>query len=560
MTKKSSVIPINECPICKGKTPKRSLNPCAAASKLCSIYEEIVRSYSEMMGGDEDWINEAGIRGNDAYYTGGGVPLDNLSQLYPYPEKPGNKLQELGSIAEDNCESQSSDLFHDLTDLEDEEANTNKLQLDGNETSRIYDETTQLDQDLTQLTYARLAAGTLPSSPLIYTVEETQLNCDRITINTQEWEKLEAINESIDRELEELEKKLATSVNNRIVEGLNKENSKHIVNTENIKIPESKTSKVIIPKSSKVIGTVKSEPIPILDIKAVKKNINYTEVVPEQPKKIKPVRTVSKAVTELLEHTTEDQKNKNTPRITVTPTVKPETPLSLDNFTTKIKVASGKTKKPKLDTSDSSNSILNTVPISFSTTAIKDEKSLIQLTKFSDKFDFQILPDLQFTDFLIITTGPGFIVKKRTMKYFEALILKKEVISFDWIGACLKAGKILSTTAYQIKGDEIGVQQKQKKCSDYSKLFSVYKIYMYGCFSQPPRDQLEKLIRLANCPIVENVSDLTRGSVVLADPSSQFTFEKDAQVIKKYPIVSPNWVLDSISVGEALDFHEYLIL
>ena len=150
------------------------------------------------------------------------------------------------------------------------------------------------------------------------------------------------------------------------------------------------------------------------------------------------------------------------------------------------------------------------------------------------------------------------------MKYFEALILKKEIISFDWIECCLKAGKLLSSTAFKIKGDEIGLKHgkssNREADFDYSKIFSSHKLYLYGEFSQPPRDQLELLIKSSTATLLENVSELSRGSIILADPSSQFTFEKDAEIIKKYPIVSPGWVLDSISCGKALDFHGYLIL
>ena len=83
---------------------------------------------------------------------------------------------------------------------------------------------------------------------------------------------------------------------------------------------------------------------------------------------------------------------------------------------------------------------------------------------------------------------------------------------------------------------------------------------MYGEFSQPPRDQLKELIKASKAVLIEDVKEISRGTIVLADPTSQFIFEKDAEIIKKHPIVSPRWFLDSISCGKALDFHGYLIL
>jgi hypothetical protein len=527
LTKKSSTIPLNKCPICKSKTPKRSLNPSAEASKLCLIYEEIVREYSEINGGNDDWIHEAGIRGNDAYYTGGGVPLDNLSQLYPYPEKPSTSTRSgLTNISETECDSQSSDLFPDLEDGNDE----NTTQLIEEEKSKIYDQTAkpipEIDSKL----------SSLPSSPLIYS-EETQLTCDRLIINTQELEKLAAMNESIDKELAELEKRLAgkgdfvEEVKDSEIAALQggggdiKEN-KDIQKQKLAKYSPSFKVKVKVNSSKSKTREIKSE------AQAKEIQIRKRKLSPESDEVFSP-----KALKKLsVDH-------------------KPDM-VSVDHKPNMVSVH-------KLELQSEMISGLTT-------TGIKDENALIQLTKFSDKFDYPILPDFhseeaQVTHLLVPTTGPSFILKKRTMKYFEALLLKKEIISFDWIEACLKAEKLLSSTAFKIKGDEVGFKQgkggsKRVEDVNYSKIFSSYKFHLYGDFSQPPRDQLEHLIKSSKAIIFDNVQELSRGSIVLADPSSQFTFEKDAEIIKKYPIVSPAWFLDSISCGKALDFHGYLIL
>ena len=49
--------------------PQKIFKSIAAAAKLCKIYEEIVRTYSEINGGNDDWINETGVRGNEAEVT-----------------------------------------------------------------------------------------------------------------------------------------------------------------------------------------------------------------------------------------------------------------------------------------------------------------------------------------------------------------------------------------------------------------------------------------------------------------------------------------------------------
>jgi len=474
VTKKSSALPLNQCPICKSKTPKRSLNPSSAASRLCQIYEQIVRTYSEDLNdGNEDWIHEVDIKGRDSYYTGGGVPLDNLSQLYPYPEKPkasksSNSELSLCTVREDNDSEDATQLI----DMEPEnytEANTNQH-------------------------FHEATADVVPSSPLIYGGEaETQLLfTDKLMINTQDLDKLSAINESIDRELAELDKKLEEKC-----QGLDD-------NKENLKVEPQPD------KSSKVKVALQTKPkISSVKARVVTLTKNAEDKKPEVS--IKVVRKRAKTI--------ED---------------KPSSVDSLDQLIVK----------------------------GISTTAVKDEKSIIELTTFSDKFGISIQSeDLQQTGCpLVIPTSSGLVVKKRTMKYFEALILGIEIISFDWIRESLKANRLLPRSSFMICGDEIGLNSKIKSTKTRKGMFSSLKFYFYGNFDQPPREQLEKLLISADAVILTEVTELTRSSIVLVDPSSQFTFETDARIIKKSPIVGPNWVMDSISCGRVLDFHGYLII
>lgn len=448
---------------------------------------------------------------------------------------------------------------------------TNNGNKDTNE-SKVYDETTQLEKedDLTQLSCNPINSilQSQPSSPLIYNYEETQLTCDRLFINTQELEKLAAINDSIDKELAELEKKLATSSNSK--ENINVEDFNFIPKvkrTESKPLTESKllalskmadpisysspkTSKIISPRSAKVIDfTDKSSKVSKLskDTTEMKPTVKTIRVSKRETKSIP---TESTATSPDYSTLTESVSAVKVQLKTI------ETLSDSKSSSGKIKICSSNSKSTKRTSLNSKTTTASNKAEgikNISTTGIKDEKSILQLTKFNDTFNCSISPD---SPYLIVPTGPGLIVKKRTMKYFEAILLKKEIISFDWIDACLKAGKIISISEYLIKGDQLG-----KRSNSKSNLFtSSHKIYLYGAFNQPPRDQLEQLIRLTNSPILEDVNELTRGSIVLADPSSQFTFEKDAQVIKKYPIVSPNWLLDSISCGKVLDFSGYLIL
>lgn len=531
MTKKSSTVAINQCPICKSKVPKRSLNLSAEASKLCTIYEEIVRSYSEMNGGNEDWMHEAGIRGNDAYYTGGGVALENLTQLYPYAEKPKPKPK----ISKSSSSSHTTKTHKrniNIIETEDEDDDiVTQLQLsqENNEISRVYDETTQVEGHGTSISSSNdddddgtVVDEMFSSSPLIYNEpdQDTQMTGnDRLIINTQELEKLAAINDSIDRELAELEMKLAENTNNTKNDYENEDEiNSNEVNDNDYKIKNKKEDKYLN----------------IIEKENMSSNVDFN------------LKT---------------DKNES---------IKSKT----------LSIITKRTKTTKLNLEDSSFDVdeydrsgLKAI----TTTAIKDENSLLLLTNWCDIFNIQIHPNLNSTGVthLIIPTGPDLIVKKRTIKYFEALLLDKiQIISFQWIEACLKnlnlkqkqkqkqkEHQLLDPKTFIIKGDEIGLTSRTTIATrDLSNLFSSVKFYFYGNFSQPPRDQLEKLIIASNSKILKSTKELTRGAIVLADPTSQFTFEQDAETIRKYPIVSPNWILDSISCGAVLDFHGYLVL
>ena len=548
MTKKSSTVPINQCPICKSKVPKRSLNTSAKASKLCTIYEEIVRSYSEINGGNEDWMHEAGIRGNDAYYTGGGVALDNLTQLYPYAEKPKPKPSKSSSQTFNIIETEGEDVEED----DDIDIDT-QLQLpqENNEISRIFDETTQLEDYESSISSSnddnddKVVDDLFSSSPLIYNEpdQDTQITGnDRLIINTQELEKLAAINDSIDRELAELEMKLAENGNNTKNDYENKEDMNNNNNDVN---------------NYKIKNKKKHKSLNVSDKEKMSLNADFNlKTDKNESIKSKASSITSSASSKPIGVKVKVYSNKKN-----------------DNFATKRPEKSMPiAEDSSFGVEDYDRSGLKAI----TTTAVKDENSLLLLTNWSDLFNIQIHPNLNSTTgvtHLIIPTGPDLIVKKRTIKYFEALLLGNvQIISFQWIEACLnnlnlkqkrkqKEPQLVDPRAFRIKGDEIGLSRTTIATTrDLSNLFSSLKFYFYGNFIQPPRDQLEKLIKASNSKILNDTKELTRGAIVLADPISQFTFEQDAETIRKYPIVSPNWLLDSISCGAILDFHGYLVL
>lgn len=441
MTKKGSTVPSNQCPVCKGKAPKRSLNPSESAARLSALYENIVNEYADAVGDEKDEKNP------ESNYAGTSIPLENLSQLYPYPEKPNES----------------------------------------------------------------------PSSPFLHLQSESQLS-ERV--DTQEFNRLLEMNESIAAELAELDRKLADKPDL----GFNT-----LAALEEIEFPSTPDDFTLEieniepkPKRSKISTTSKNR----APVKREAKAISRVKTIKSE--------AVSTPVKQLVE-------------VSITP-IKP------------IKLA--KSKKPTTPVTPKS---INSIVVS--TSGLKDA-SLITLTKWSDQFNIKVLPELDGCNTLIVATDDQLIVQKRTMKYFEALLVPEKVslISFKWIEACLKSKKLVPSEPFRIKGDQVSKKRKQSPSSQPHSLFASHRFYLYGsAFCQPPPDQLDALIKLAGSEVIYDIEQLptlakSYKCMILVDASNQTDYETDAETIKRFPILSATWILDCISCQRVLDYKDYLLL
>lgn len=447
LTKKGSAVPSNQCPVCKGKAPKRSLNPSESAARLSALYENIVNEYAEAVG-DEQYEKNPEFN-----YATTSVPLENLSQLYPYPEKPKE--------------------------------------------------------------------GT--SSPILHLQSESQLS-ERV--DTQEFNRLLEMNESIAAELAELDRKLADKPDL----GINT-----LAALEEIEFPSTPDDFTL-----------------------------EVENIPPKPKKIK-------SSTYMAEKTTSKTREPVKPEAKVisrVKTIKSEaisTPVKqqVEVSITPVKaIKLTKSKKPTTPVTPKS------IDSSFVSTSGLIDASLITLAKWSDQFSIKVLPELDDCNTLIVATDDQLIVQKRTMKYFEALLVpeKMSLISFKWIEACLKSKKLVPSEPFRIKGDQVSKKRKQSPSSQPHSLFASHRFYFYGsAFFQPPPDQLYKLIKLAGSEVIHDVEQLLTQAksykcMILVDASSQTDYETDAEIIKRFPILSATWILDCISCQRVLDYKDYLIL
>jgi hypothetical protein len=404
-------VPLNQCPVCKSKATKRSLNPSARLAALAQGYERLAQEYSRIIG-DDDWTFGAGLKGSESNYMGGGVPLDNLSQLYPHPEKP-----KTGPPA-----------------IEEKSA----------------------------------FEGARPSSPLVPVGEDFSLGFNTLAA------------------LDQIELPSTPDIlrQKRIEPPVVEDQQDVNLSKENLPTAESK-----------IIFTTQSTPISKIKIKA---------------------RTIK-----------------------------------VEAHSTPAKI------------------VAITEPFIVSASGIKGD-GLVQLAKWSDRFEIPVLPELAGSSALVLATDAQFIVTKRTMKYFEALLQPEhfKLISSLWIEACLKAKKIIPHQQFLIKGDQVSCKQRRggnKPATSLQALFASHRFYFYGALNQPPPDQLANLIELAGSKVIFDVEELPNAAksfkcMVLVDASNQVDYERDAEIIRRFPILSATWILDCFSCQRVLDYKEYLLL
>lgn len=152
---------------------------------------------------------------------------------------------------------------------------------------------------------------------------------------------------------------------------------------------------------------------------------------------------------------------------------------------------------------------------------------------------------------------------QRKIKYCMALLSNIWILSEKWLSDSIKAKRFLPEADYEIQGDKFGLGAPRKSRLSKSKLFSGMNFFLYGKFTSPSEEIVKQLLKAGGGIIIPNLSDLKEmtdtESIVLCD-KMQNDFQTGSAVIKRFPILTTNWIFDCISNFDIEQYDHYSAL
>ncbi|XP_077611371.1 breast cancer type 1 susceptibility protein isoform X2 [Crocuta crocuta] len=172
------------------------------------------------------------------------------------------------------------------------------------------------------------------------------------------------------------------------------------------------------------------------------------------------------------------------------------------------------------------------------------------------------------TTHIIMKTDAEFVCE-RTLKYFLGIAGGKWVVSYFWVTQSLKERKMLDEHDFEVRGDVVNGRNHQgpKRAREYRhrKIFKGLEICCYGPFTNMPTDQLEWMVSLCGASVVKKPSlfTLSKGThaVVVVQPDAwteDSSFHAIGQMCEA-PVVTREWVLDSVALYQCQELDTYLI-
>ncbi|XP_024897457.1 breast cancer type 1 susceptibility protein isoform X6 [Pteropus alecto] len=172
------------------------------------------------------------------------------------------------------------------------------------------------------------------------------------------------------------------------------------------------------------------------------------------------------------------------------------------------------------------------------------------------------------TTHVIMKTDTEFVCE-RTLKYFLGIAGGKWVVSYFWVTQSVKERKILDEHDFEVRGDVVNGRNhqgpKRARESQDRKIFRGLEICCYGPFTNMPTDQLEWMVQLCGASVVKEPSSFTLGEdthpVVVVQPDAWTEdggFHAIGQMCEA-PVVTREWVLDSVALYQCQELNTYLI-
>ncbi|XP_032446965.1 breast cancer type 1 susceptibility protein [Lynx canadensis] len=196
-------------------------------------------------------------------------------------------------------------------------------------------------------------------------------------------------------------------------------------------------------------------------------------------------------------------------------------------------------------------------------------KELVLVQKFARRHQITLTNVIsEETTHVIMKTDAEFVCE-RTLKYFLGIAGGKWVVSYFWVTQSIKERKMLDEHDFEVRGDVVNGRNhqgpKRARESRDRKIFGGLEICCYGPFTNMPTDQLEWMVRLCGASVVKRPSLFTLSKathpVVVVQPDA-WTEDSGFHAIGQMceaPVVTREWVLDSVALYQCQELDTYLI-
>ncbi|XP_044900927.1 breast cancer type 1 susceptibility protein isoform X5 [Felis catus] len=196
-------------------------------------------------------------------------------------------------------------------------------------------------------------------------------------------------------------------------------------------------------------------------------------------------------------------------------------------------------------------------------------KELVLVQKFARRHQITLTNVIsEETTHVIMKTDAEFVCE-RTLKYFLGIAGGRWVVSYFWVTQSIKERKMLDEHDFEVRGDVVNGRNhqgpKRARESRDRKIFGGLEICCYGPFTNMPTDQLEWMVRLCGASVVKRPSLFTLSKathpVVVVQPDA-WTEDSGFHAIGQMceaPVVTREWVLDSVALYQCQELDTYLI-
>eukprot|EP00057_Strongylocentrotus_purpuratus_P027742 XP_011682216.1 PREDICTED: uncharacterized protein LOC755086 [Strongylocentrotus purpuratus] len=171
------------------------------------------------------------------------------------------------------------------------------------------------------------------------------------------------------------------------------------------------------------------------------------------------------------------------------------------------------------------------------------------------------------TTHVIVKTDSS-LVCERTLKYFQGIAARAWIVSFQWVHDSLKARKILAEEDYEVRGDVVNGEDhhgpKRARTVEGPGFMAKFDLCCIGPFTGLNKDQLVGLCEMCGASTVQHPSlfpyNPGRKAFIVVEPN--LDTDRNYQGLQRkfrVPVISREWVLDSIALYKSQPITDYLL-